>query len=89
MYHACPTCYDNQTFNTMLKKSMGDLYCEMERWIERVNTCGYMYSIMWECPWDKICKKDVDGRGHVDSYSLADVLADVLLLSTISPRTVP
>ena len=29
-----------------------------------------MYSIMWECQWDKICKTDVEVRGHVDSYSI-------------------
>ena len=74
MYHACPTCYDKQTFNTMLNKTMGDLYREMERWIERVKTCGYMYPIMWECQWDTICKTDVEVRGLVDSYSLAGVL---------------
>ena len=39
-----------------------------------MKTCGYMYSIMWECQWDTICKTDVEVRGHVDSYSLADVL---------------
>ena len=53
---------------------MGDLYRETERWIERVKTCSYMYSNMWECQWDKICKTDVEDRGHVDSYSLAAVL---------------
>ena len=74
MYHGCPTCYDKQTFNTMLNKTMGDLYRETERWIERVKTCGYMYSIMWECQWDKICKTDIEVRGHVDNYSLASVL---------------
>ena len=57
MYHGCPTCCNKQIFNTMLNKTMGDLYRETERWIERVNTGGYMYSIMWECQWDKICKK--------------------------------
>ena len=71
MYHGYPTCYDKQTFSTMLNKTMGDLYCETERWMERVNTCGNMYSIMsvgsdWQT--------DVEVRGHVDSYSLADVL---------------
>ena len=55
MYHGCPTCYDNLTLNTMLTKTMCDLYRETERWIKRVKTCGYMYSIMWECQWDKIC----------------------------------
>ena len=67
MYQGCPTCYDKHTFNTMLNKTMGDLYRETERWIERVKTCGYMYSIMWECQWDKICKTDVEIGGHVDS----------------------
>ena len=57
MYHGCPACYDKQTFNTMLNKTMGDLYRETERWIERVKTCGYMYSIMWECQWDKFAKQ--------------------------------
>ena len=33
-----------------------------------------MYSIMWECQWDNICKTDVEVKGHVDSYLLADVL---------------
>ena len=80
MYPACPTCYDNQTFNTMLNKTMGDLYRETERWIKRVKTCGYMYSIMWECQWDKICKTDVEVGGHVDNYSLADVQNPRLLL---------
>ena len=62
------------TTNTMLNKTMGDLYRETERWIERVKTCGYMYSLMWECQWDKICKTDIEVMGHVDSYSLAAVL---------------
>ena len=93
MFHGCPTCYDKQTFNTMLNKTMGDLYRETERWIERVKTCGYMYSIMWECQWDKICKTDVEVRGHVDSYSLAGVLnpRDALYggrCETCSPRSV-
>ena len=74
MYHGCPTCYKKQTFNTILKKTMCDLYRGTERWVESVKTCGYMYSIMWECQWDKICKTDVDVRGHVDSYSLEAVL---------------
>ena len=74
MYRGCPTCSDKQTFNTMLNNTMGDLYRETERWIERVMTYGYMYSIMWECQLDKFCKTDVEVRGHVDSYSLADVL---------------
>ena len=81
------------TFNTMLNKTMGDLYRETERCIERVKTCGYMYSIMWECQWDKICKTDVEVRGHVDSYSLASVLnpRDALYgghCETCSPRSV-
>ena len=67
MYHGCPTYYDKKTFNTMLNKTMDDLYRKMEIWIKRVNTCGYMYSIMWECQWDKICKTDVEVGGHVDS----------------------
>ena len=74
MYHGYPTCYDTQTFNTMLNKTMGDLYREPERYIERVKTYGYMYYIMWECQWEKICKTDVEVRGHVDSYSLAGVM---------------
>ena len=74
MYHGCPTCYDKQNFNTMLNKTMGDLYRVTERWIERVKTCGYMYSIMWECQWDKISKTDVEVRGHMDSYLLVGVL---------------
>ena len=49
MYHGCPMCYDKQTFNTMLNKTMADLFRETERWIERVKICGYVYSIMWEC----------------------------------------
>ena len=53
---------------------MGDFSPETKRWIERVKTCGYMYSIMWECQWDNTCKTDVEVRGHVDSYSLTDVL---------------
>ena len=68
MYHGCPTCYNKQTFSTMLNKTMGDLYRETERWIKRVKTCGYMYFIMWECQWDKICKTCVEARAHVDSY---------------------
>ena len=74
MYHGCPTCYDKQTFNSMLNKTMGDLYRETEILIERIKTRGYMYSIMWECQWDMICKTDVEVRGHGDSYSLAAVL---------------
>ena len=74
MYHGFTMCYNTQTFNTMLNKAMCDLHRETERWIEHVKTCGYMYSIMWECQWDKICKTDVDVRGHVDNYTLADVL---------------
>ena len=58
----------------MLNKTMGVLYRETERWIKRVKTSRYMYSIMWECQWDKICKTDVEVKGHVDSYSPADVL---------------
>ena len=58
----------------MLNKTMDDLYRETERWIERVKTGGYMYSIMWECQWDKICKTDVEVGGHVASFSLAAVL---------------
>ena len=53
---------------------MADLYRETERWIECVKTCADMYSIMWDCLWDKICKSDIEVMGHVDSYSLADVL---------------
>ena len=53
---------------------MGDLYRETEGLIERVKTCGYIYPIMWERQWDKICKTDVEVRGHVDSYSLEAVL---------------
>ena len=49
MYHGFPTCYDKHVFNTMLNKTIGDLYRETEKWIARVKTCGYMYSIMWEC----------------------------------------
>ena len=30
MYHGCPTCYDKQTFNTMLNNTMSDLYRETE-----------------------------------------------------------
>ena len=56
------------------KKTMGDLYRETERWIERVKTCGYMYCIMWECQWDKTCKTDVEVRGNVDNYSRSAVL---------------
>ena len=37
-------------------------------------TCGYMYSIMWECQRDTICKTYVEVRSHVVSYSLACVL---------------
>ena len=59
---------------TMLNKTMADLYRETERWIERVKTCCYMYFIMWECQWDKICNTDVEVMGHVDSYSLEDIL---------------
>ena len=66
MYHGCPTCYD--------KQAMGDLYRETKKLIKCVKTCGYMYSIMWECLWDKICKTDVEVRCHMDSYSLADIL---------------
>ena len=39
IYHGCPMCYDKQTFNIMLNKTMGDLYRETERWIKRVKTC--------------------------------------------------
>ena len=74
MYHGYPTCYDKQTLNTMLNKTMGDLYRETERWIEHINTCGYMYSIVWECQWDKIGQTDVEVMGNVDSYSLEAVL---------------
>ena len=74
MYHGCPKYYEKQNFKTMLNKTMGDLYRETERWVERVKTCGYMYSIMWECQCDKICKTYVEVRGHVDSCSLADVM---------------
>ena len=74
MYHGCPTCYDKQTFNTMINKTMGVMYRETERWIERVKTCGYIYSIMWECQWDNISKTDVEVRSHMDSYSLTAVL---------------
>ena len=74
MYHGHATCYDQQTFNTMLNKSMGDMYRETKIWIELVKSCSNMYSIMWECQWDKICKTDVVVRGHLDNYSLADVL---------------
>ena len=98
MYHGCPTCYDKQTFKTMLNQIMSDLYRETERWIERVNICGYMYSVMWECQWDNICKTDVEVRGHVDSsrwqlhcihvMHCMDVVARLLLFK-ISPQTVP
>ena len=74
MYHGCPTCYDKQTLYTMLNNTMGDLYRKTKRWIKCVKTCGYMYSIMCECQWDKISKTDVKLMGHVDSYWLADVL---------------
>ena len=74
MDHGCPTCYSKQTFNTILNMTVDDLYCETERSIERVKTCGYMYSIMWECQWDNICKIVVEIRGHVDGYSLAAAL---------------
>ena len=29
---------------------------------------------LWECQWDRIFKTDVEVKGHVDSYALADVL---------------
>ena len=32
-----------------------------------------MYSIMWECQLDKICKSGGEISGHVGSYSLSTV----------------
>ena len=58
----------------MLNKTTDYLYRETERWIERVKTCGCMYSIMWDCQWDTICKTGVEVRAHVDSSSLAVLL---------------
>ena len=48
MYHVCSACYNKQTLNAMLNKTMGDLNRQTETWIERVKTGGYMYSIMWD-----------------------------------------
>ena len=39
-------------------------------------TCNdLLYSVMWKCQWDSICKADVEVRCHVDSYSLEAVLS--------------
>ena len=43
-------------------------------WIERVKTCGYKESIMWECQWENNCRADIEVRVHVDSFSLSVAL---------------
>ena len=42
---------------------------KQQRCIERVKTCGYMYSL-WECQWDKICKPGVEVRWIVTRWKL-------------------
>ena len=73
-YHGCQLCFDKTTKNTHLNKTMGDLYRETVRWIERVTNCGYKLSIMWECQWDKLIADNDDIRLHVKSYALSTPL---------------
>ena len=73
-YHGCQLCFDKTTKNTHLNKTMGDLYRETVRWIERVTNCGYKLSIMWECQWDKLIADNDDIRQHVKSYALSTPL---------------
>ena len=73
-YHGCQLCFDKTTKNTHLNKTMGDLYRETVRWIERVTNCGYKLSIMWECQWDKLIADNDDIRQHVESYALSTPL---------------
>ena len=60
--------------NTHLNKSMGGLYRETMRWIARVTTSGYMISVMWECEWGNLVKKNSTIKKHIESYSLSSPL---------------
>ena len=73
-FHGCPTCYDKATMNTHLNKSMGALYRETQRWINRVIFCNYKISVMWECEWDRLVNEDNAIKAHVERYSLSSPL---------------
>ena len=62
---------------THLNKYMGDLYRETMRLIARVTNSGYMISVIWECEWDNIVKKNSEIKEHVESY---------YLISPLTPR---
>lgn len=51
---------------------MGDLYNESIRWMNIVQNCGYLLSVMWECEWDEMVKQNEEIKAHIDTYSLSD-----------------
>ena len=79
MFHGHLHCdknpYQKHTYNARLKKSMGDLDLETQRWERRVKDSKYKIRSVYECQWRKELKEDDRKREHVENLGMAGVIS--------------
>ena len=64
-WHGCPICYKPKTINKVKLKSMGSIYKQHLKNMNKLKSClhnGKKITVieMWECTFDKMCKENED-----------------------------
>ena len=67
-YHGCPKCFEPVRWNPVLKRSMGELYGEVERRIRWFETQSYRITSLWECEFRELLKTETKLNDIYNTY---------------------
>ena len=74
-WHGCPHCFARKTFNKKQGRTMGELYDQTRKRIQKLKAMGKKVVYIWEHEWDMLVKENPEAREVVDSFQFNSPLS--------------